>query len=171
LFYPISNIVIEKTQIDETIQQSIQEKFITDAQVEEVEAQDIKNPSKVITNYIEQSMNDVKNTGINSIAFNLSRTIVRIGVAIILFVIAKILLYFFRKFAEKIAELPIIKQFNKSGGTIYGVLKGLIIVYIILGGISLIAPMISQTTVFEQINKSYIGSFMYNYNILLMLIF
>ena len=165
LFYPISQFVIQNTQIDETIQKSIQENFVSKTEQEEKE--DTQNPSKIITDYIEEEANE----GINVVALSLSQTIVRIGVAIVLFVVVRIILIFFKKFAEIIGELPIVKQFNKSGGIIYGALKGLFIVYFILAILSLIAPMISGTAFFEQIKQSYIGSFMYNYNILLMLIF
>lgn len=165
LFYPISQFVIQNTQIDETIQKSIQDNFISKTEQEGQE--DTQNPSKIITDYIEEEANE----GINVVALSLSQTIVRIGVAIVLFVVVRIILIFFKKFAEIIGELPIVKQFNKSGGIIYGALKGLFIVYFILAILSLIAPMISGTTFFEQIKQSYIGSFMYNYNILLMLIF
>lgn len=165
LFYPISQFVIQNTQIDETIQKSIQDNFISKTEQEGQE--DTQNPSKIITDYIEEEANE----GINVVALSLSQTIVRIGVAIVLFVVVRIILIFFKKFAEIIGELPIVKQFNKSGGIIYGSLKGLFIVYFILAILSLIAPMISGTTFFEQIKQSYIGSFMYNYNILLMLIF
>ncbi len=165
LFYPISQFVIQNTQIDETIQKSIQDNFISKTEQEGQE--DTQNPSKIITDYIEEEANE----GINVVALSLSQTIVRIGVAIVLFVVVRIILIFFKKFAEIIGELPIVKQFNKSGGIIYGALKGLFIVYFILAILSLIAPMISGTAFFEQIKQSYIGSFMYNYNILLMLIF
>ena len=160
LFYPISQFVIQNTQIDETIQKSIQENFVSKTEQEEKE--DTQNPSKIITDYIEEEVNEAKNEGVNAVALSLSQVIVRIGVAILIF---------FKKFAEIIGELPIVKQFNKSGGIIYGALKGLFIVYFILAILSLIAPMISGTAFFEQIKQSYIGSFMYNYNILLMLIF
>lgn len=165
LFYPMSQFVIQNTQIDETIQKSIQDNFISKTEQEGQE--DTQNPSKIITDYIEEEANE----GINVVALSLSQTIVRIGVAIVLFIIVRIILIFFKKFAEIIGELPIVKQFNKSGGIIYGALKGLFIVYFILAILSLIAPMISGTAFFEQIKQSYIGSFMYNYNILLMLIF
>lgn len=165
LFYPMSQFVIQNTQIDETIQKSIQDNFISKTEQEGQE--DTQNPSKIITDYIEEEANE----GINVVALSLSQTIVRIGVAIVLFVVVRIILIFFKKFAEIIGELPIVKQFNKSGGIIYGALKGLFIVYFILAILSLIAPMISGTAFFEQIKQSYIGSFMYNYNILLMLIF
>lgn len=169
LFYPISQFVIQNTQIDETIQKSIQENFVSKTEQEEKE--DTQNPSKIITDYIEEEVNEAKNEGVNAVALSLSQVIVRIGVAIVLFVIVRIILIFFKKFAEIIGELPIVKQFNKSGGIIYGALKGLFIVYFILAILSLIAPMISGTAFFEQVKQSYIGSFMYNYNILLMLIF
>ena len=141
--------------------------WIMEIETKEVEKKDINNTSQIIVDYINKQTTEVKNAGIKSIAKQITETAIRVIVMIVIYIITKIILFFFRKLAEALSELPLIKQFNKLGGTIYGVLKGLLIVYVILATLSLLAPMISNGSLFEMINSSIIGSFMYNNNLLL----
>ena len=73
--------------------------------------------------------------------------------------------------AELIGNLPIIKMFNKSGGLIFGVIKGFVIAYAILAILSVLSPIISQIGIISAIQDSTLGSAMYNNNILLNLFF
>ena len=65
-----------------------------------------------------------------------------------------------------IAKLAILKQFNALGGTIYGVLEGLFIVFVGFAIVSLIAPLL-DVSILEAINSSTLGSIFYNNNIIL----
>ena len=165
---PISNWIMDNTTIAQNIEDNIVEK-LTDENVAEkkVEKEDINNTSQIVVDYINKQTTEVKNAGIRSTAKEITETGIRVVVMIALYIITRIILFFFRKLAETLAELPLIKQFNKLGGTIYGVLEGLLIVYVILAVLSLIAPMINNGSIFEMINASIIGSFMYNNNIIL----
>ena len=68
-------------------------------------------------------------------------------------------------------SLPILKQFNKAGGIIYGIIKALIIIYVILAIIFALTYITGNTVISEIISKSYITKVFYNNNILLNLIF
>lgn len=165
---PISNWIMENTTIAQNMENAIVEKFIDeDVETKEVDKEDINNTSQIVVDYINKQTTEVKNAGIKSIAKQITETAIRVVVMIAIYIVTKIILFFFRKFAEALGELPLIKQFNKLGGTIYGILEGLLIVYVILAALSLLAPMINNGSIFEMINASIIGSFMYNYNILL----
>ena len=75
---------------------------------------------------------------------------------------------FFLKFIfGAIAELPIIKQIDKLGGFIYGVIEGLLIIYIILAILSFVNVEELQLA----IKTSYLTSILYNNNLILMLFF
>ena len=127
-----------------------------------------------ITDYINQKVEDasnsVKENVINSTAKDVSQTIVRAGTWIMLFIIARIALIVLKFITALIAKLPVIKQFDKLGGIIYGLLEGLVITYLALALISFITPM-TKGNLSSDINKSYIGSSMYNNNLLLKIIF
>ena len=175
LSYPISNFIINNTEIATGLETSIQGKFVSETgepvdidQEAEIKAED--SFSQEILNSINGTANDMKNQTVQVVSHNLALLIVRAVVSIGLFIITKFILFFFRKIAETIAEIPIIKQFNKAGGIIYGVIKGLLVVYVILALASLLAPTLNNTDLIVSINKSFIGNMMYNNNILLKII-
>ena len=168
LFVPISNLIINNTQIDENLEQSIREMIIKDNNEQEE-----KMPEAIteyISNKIEQASDSAKEIVVDNTAREVSTTIIKAGTWIGLFIIARILLIVLSFITSLIAKLPVIKQFDKAGGIIYGLLEGLIIVYVILAIISFIAPMLSGNLI-DSINQSYIGNIMYNNNILLKIIF
>ena len=169
LYTPISNYIINNTQIDDMIETTIKSGIIKDD-----EEQAKEQMPTVITDYInqkvEEASNAVKENVVNSTAQEVSHTIVRAGTWIILFVIARIALIVLKYITAIIARLPVIKQFDKLGGIIYGLLEGLVITYFALALISFITPM-TRENLSDSINKSYIGSSMYNNNLLLKIIF
>lgn len=169
LYTPISNYIINNTQIDDMIETTIKSSIIKND-----EEQAKEQMPTVITDYInqkvEEASNAVKENVVNSTAQEVSHTIVRAGTWIILFVIARIALIVLKYITAIIARLPVIKQFDKLGGIIYGLLEGLVITYFALALISFITPM-TKGNLSDSINKSYIGSSMYNNNLLLKIIF
>lgn len=170
LFIPVSTVIINNTQVDENIETSIREMIIQ----EEQEENNDENMPEAITEYIgsqiEQAADDAKESIVNSTARDVAVTIVKAGTWIALFIVARILLVFLRFITSLIAKLPIIKQFDKLGGIIYGLLEGLIIVYVLLALISFVSPMLNGTLA-NAIDSSFIGSMMYNNNLLLKIIF
>ena len=168
LFIPISNLIIENTQIDENLEQSIREMIIGNEQNEE------DNMPQAITDYIGQKVegaaDDAKEAIADSTANEAAITIVKAGTWIVLFIVARILLIFLRFITSLIAKLPGIKQFDKLGGIIYGILEGLIIIYVLLAIISFVSPMLNGNLA-SAIDESYVGSMMYNNNLLLKIIF
>ena len=59
-----------------------------------------------------------------------------------------------------------IKQFNEAGGLLYGVLRGLLIIYIAMLLIGIVGQINPENSVHQNLNSSYIGKMMYNNNIL-----
>lgn len=159
MFYkPISNVVIQNTDIDESIQTTITNNILPEG-VSENDEIDLSNdlPSIILKN----SENTVK-----SIATSISTTLIETSCFLVLFIASKIILKFVTFLADLIAKLPILNQFNKLGGTLYGILEGLFIVFVGFAIISLIAPLLDPS-ILETINSSTLGTLFYNNNILL----
>ena len=167
LFVPVSNLIINNTQIDDNLEQSIREMIIGNNEEEQ------KMP-EAITDYIQQQVESASDSAKEAIADSTAQevalTIVKAGTWIALFIIARILLIFLRFITALIAKLPVIKQFDKLGGIIYGVIEGLIIIYVLLAIISFVSPM-TNGALTNAIEQSYVGSMMYNNNLLLEIIF
>ena len=157
LYKPVSNVIIDKTQIDENIENAIVEKFSSDKD-EQLKEEDMQNMSEVLVKYI-------------MVAKEISIVSINIIVALGLFILTKLILIVFKALSKVLEDLPIIKQFNKTGGVIYGLLQGLLVVFVILAIISLCASMIENFGIISSINESVIGSFLYNNNIILKILF
>jgi hypothetical protein len=120
-----------------------------------------------INKIIKESTDGIKTKTITFAAEKLSIFMVRVGTMIALYIICSIVLLFAKSVIEVIADFPFIRLINESGGIIYGVIKGFVIIYVILGIASLLSPLISQWGIIRAIQKAYFGSRLYNNNILL----
>lgn len=179
LYEPISNFVINNTNIKEKIKQSISgtiEEYVEDEENEKESEE--KDESKIISTYInsfikgeKQKIENSKRQVVESVAENVAINIIKVGVAVLVFIIAKALLLIIKIFAEGIGKLPLIKQFNEAGGLIYGILQGVLIIYIVLAVISLVSPSLNDSSLTDAINNSIVGKYLYNNNIVLKIIF
>lgn len=170
LFKPVSNFIINNTKLDENLESSIKSMFL------EVEENDTSsNMPTAMTDYInkviEDAADDAKTAVVETAARDVAISIINLGVVIVVYIIARIILIFVKGIASLITKLPVIKQFDKLGGIIFGLLKALIIIYVILAIISFVSPVITDSGVIDAINQSFIGKGMYNNNILLEIVF
>ena len=154
LYRPIGNLIINNTQIDEKLQETIQvsiENFISQ-----------ENNNQVENNLVESAKNDMLPETSRTLSVNIIYGIIMI----LLFVISKIVLICVSSLANNIAKLPLIKQFNELGGGIFGLLRGLFITYVILMLISVISMINPKSSFSKIIEQSYITRVMSTYNIL-----
>lgn len=161
LYKPISNVVIENTNIDETIQTTITSKILPEGASETTE---VELPDNLPNMILKNSQNTIQ-----SVANSFTTTLIESACFFLIFILVKIILKFVTILADWIAKLPILKQFNELGGTIYGILEGLLVVFTVFALISLAAPLI-DSSVLDAINSSFIGAFIYNNNLLLNLV-
>lgn len=155
LYQPISNLVINVTSIDEFIEDAIYEK------VNDVMKENTKE--EAVTNSIVET---AKNEMLPETARNLAINIVRGGVMILLFVAVRIALIFITAIADAIAKLPIINQLNKTSGMIYGILRGILIVYVGLLILGIPGQINPNNQINDSIDQSFLGKTMYENNIL-----
>lgn len=176
LFKPVSNFIIEKTNWDENLEQGIRDTILNNDKQEEVAAQeDNQNMPSVMLDYINKSVenagNEAKEAVVDATVRQVAIMIINAGVWFALFLIARIILIFVKGLTKIITSLPIIKQFDKLGGIIYGLVEAFIVIYALLAVLSFISPVVSGTGILDAVQKSFIGSVMYNNNLLLKLIF
>lgn len=175
LYKPVASAIIKNTNIDETMKTSIISTFNKEENKEElkeneksgIESSIIKDISKEI----ENATNEAKNTIIEKSASDITTTIINIGSAIVVYLAARLILVIINFFIKGVTQLPLIKQVDKVGGIAYGLLEGAVIIYVILGIISFINIMWPTNMVAQAINKSTIGSILYENNIILNLLF
>lgn len=173
LFKPISTLIIKNTTIDDNIRTSIVNLVQDDVEENGKISEETNLPKSMVEHInesIQNSVNETKMTVVNTVATEISTGVVNVCVAIGLFIIARIALIFVSALSSIITDLPLIKQFDKAGGLIYGLVKSLLIIFIIFAVISFISPMIESSGIIEAINKSIVGSVLYNNNLLLKII-
>lgn len=166
LYKPVSNLIINTTSIDETIENSILEKANDVMEGEEdEELSEETNPAST-EELSEEIKQEAREGLLPEAARGLSVNIVRGGVIIILYVLVRIALRFVTALANLVAKLPILKQFNKAGGAIYGALRGILIIYVCLIIISIFGQINPENDIHQNIEQSTLGKTMYENNIL-----
>lgn len=176
LYKPVTNIIINNTTWDETIENVIYEKLSATKieQGEKITKEDTDLPG-IVVNYINDGITNTVGQAQENIARviskELTQSIIQIIVLAVTFIVTRILLIFAKVILEAVSELPIVKQFNEMGGIIYGILRAAIIIFAILALASFILPMVNQMAILEWINSSILTKFLYNHNIILMLFF
>lgn len=176
LFKPVSNFVIDKTNWDENLEQGIRDTILSnDKQAEAVSQEENQNMPSVMLDYINKTVenagNEAKEAVADATARQVAIMIINAGVWFALFLVARIVLIFVKGLAKIITSLPIIKQFDKLGGIVYGLVEAFVVIYAILAVLSFISPVVSGTGILDAVQKSFIGSAMYNNNLLLKVIF
>ena len=148
VFYkPVAKLVIANTNIDETIETAITRKILPEGATETQEvdlSQDL--PSIILKNSSDT---------VQSISKSFTNTIIETASLLLIFIIVKIVLKFVTALADLIAKLPILKQFNKLGGTLYGIIEGLFIVFLGFAIISLIVFYMRQNKTTNNIYNNH----------------
>ena len=165
LYNPVANAIKDNTQIDENIKSTIVETFGQQEQTQE------ENMPKDLVQNISSEIENATSEAVNNIAQSISDTIINIGAGIVIFIVARLLLIIVSIFAKQIVKLPIIGLVDKVGGIAYGAVEGIVIIYIVLGLISLSSLIWVDNAVVTAITNSGIGSFLYNNNIILKIFF
>ncbi len=172
LFKPVSAIVTSTTQVDENIQTSIVNVFEKEEEKQNDDEEENKSPiMEYIADKAEEATEEKKKEIVNNAAKDISIKIIDVLCFIAIFIVVRLILVFIKALADLITKLPIIKQCDKIGGVIYGILQSFVIVFIALALITFISTMTNQYSVLELVNQSYIGSILNNNNILLRIIF
>ena len=176
LYIPITNLVINNTQIADGIRNTIIEKGVIKEKVENEKTEEkIEENDNVVNQYIQKYVTEPATNTANNVveetAKVVSEKVVAIGVAIGLFIVVRIGLILLKFVVEAIAKLPVIKQFNKAGGLIYGAVRGMFIIYIFLAILFFIMSINNSGMIANMINSSIISKMLYENNLILNIIF
>ena len=161
LYKPVSNIIIENTDIKDNIKSMI---INNSKENENKEGTDTNYIQKYIENTVKEVTEDAKTKATEVIAENIATKGIEILTCIILFILTRIVLVILKFLTETLANIPIVKQCNEIGGLVYGIIKGLIIIYLLLTIIFLVISINGNGLIANAIEESYITKFLYNNN-------
>ena len=155
LYRPIGNIIINTTQVDETIQATIQKN-----------AETMVNTKGFENDLTKSLVESAENGMLPEVSKELAYNIVYLGTMIVLFLVLRVCLMIVNTVANAISKLPVLDQVNKLGGAAYGVVRGIIITYAVLLIISLGIAINPTTKLAQMINDTYLAKTMMENNIL-----
>ena len=169
LYKPVSNLVMEKTGINEKIENLIIENFSAKTS----EGQEVKYVGLI--DYIEKYATDAVNKTQNEIVYETAGTlavkVTNVIVLLAIFIVVRALLLLLTFVSDMITSLPLIKQCNEVGGVVYGIIKALLIVYVILAILFFVVLVSGNTQISDIVSSSYITKFLYEHNIILNILF
>lgn len=176
LYKPVSNYIFDHTKMAQNLENAIVENLSEYLKNEEETAVSNKEEANnMLAMFMGQDMNEMVQNTTDGIVTNASKQIayriVSGAVFLILFTVIRLALYLLKNYADFLANLPFIRVINSSGGMIYGVVKGFLLVYVVFAIISFMMPMIGDTIIVQAIDEAFIGSKMFQSNIILNVIF
>lgn len=169
LYKPVSNIIINNTELDEKIKTAITENFVNEEETTE-ETED-NGFMKYIEKYVEDPVNKTKNEIVIEASGVIATKLIDIIAMVSIFIVARLVLILLTFVTDMITSLPILKQFNELGGILYGLIKALLIIYVLLAIAFFIVYTIGSTGLADAIANSFITKFFYNNNLLLSILF
>ena len=170
VFYkPVSNMIMDNTEFDEKIENVIIENGTRE--LEESDEEENKNILENMQEYVDTTVAQTQNEIVQKAAKEISVRLINILVIVGLFVATRLILIALELISDLITSIPIIKQFNELGGALYGIVRGLALIYVILAIVFLIISVSANNSVLTLIDSSIITQVMYKNNILLNIIF
>lgn len=155
IYKPVANLIINNTQLDENIKNTIIENASSFIKEDNQETNTI---TKQVT---DQVTNQVKNEILPTEAENIAKSAIYAITAIVLFIIVKIALSIIISLMDFVANLPILKQFNEIGGIAYGIVRGLLIVCICVLLMGVYTKIKPEAGLNQNIQNSYITKTLY----------
>ena len=178
VFYkPVSNIIINNTQLDEKIESAIIENGSIKIEEDEIrkdeqgEQQTNESFLENVQGYVDETITETQNELVRKAAKEISGRLINIIVIVGLFIMTRLILILLVLISDVITNIPIIKQFNKIGGILYGIIRGLLLIYVTLSIVFLVVSISGNSNILQTIESSVLTEFMYESNILLNIIF
>lgn len=165
LYKPVTNIIVENTDFDETLKNTIVETFTPEG----ADGSQVRYVG--ILSYLETELGNVVNETQNEVVYETANVmavkIINLIVFIAIFTVVRVALFALTFVADAITSLPILKQLDDVGGILYGFVKALLIIYVVLAIVSVVVSFMNNTAISELIENSYITKFFYNNNLIL----
>jgi len=176
--YPyISKFLISAMHLDKTLQGMISQnlnKIITPEQLAKpnpitdiVQSWSLPKPiEEMVMNGVAVQVGQMKQGIVESMSVSLSVVAVNIISIIAVFAIVSFVLIFARNILQGIASLPIFKQINRTGGFAFGILEGIIVIYVAFAILTIFSSSKDLQSIFATINSSLIAKQFYANNLL-----
>ncbi len=109
----------------------------------------------------------VKNDFVKTLSDAITEAVLKIASFIILLILVQILTYLVLNALNIVMKLPVLSCINGMLGMIMGAVNGLLLVYIICAGLTLLAPTETLSSIGGIVDKTLFVRYFYNNNILM----
>lgn len=116
---------------------------------------------------VDSYTSELTNAALNVISEALTRIFIDIISLIIAFIAVRIIFIIIVKFSNIFSKLPLLKEFNKILGLLFGLIKGIVVVLIILAVFTPFVSISPSGAIAEGVFNSTVGYYLYDNNILL----
>lgn len=191
LYKPVASYIKESTNVSEWLVQTILGKDNKEELESVPENDDLtlaedtsdvtkKEESTNIENALESLPQNIKEyIGVNEtinqakeqVAEKIVDAIINVMSLVLIYVIVKLALSIVCFILDKIMQIPLLKQINEAFGLMLGLLLGIIQVYTVLAVITFLSSFIQMPELIAYTKASLITSVLFEYNLLIALIF
>ncbi|MBR4110245.1 MAG: CvpA family protein [Clostridia bacterium] len=171
--------IVEEEITNDTEEIDIAEEMRSDTEeslVKEEKEDEKKKIEDVLSNLPENvkdyiDADETINKAKEHVAIKIADTIINIMSMIIIYLVAKLLLMIVCFILDGIMQIPVLKQINEIAGLVLGILLGIIQVYTTLAVITFLSSFVEMPGLIAYIKSSLITSVLFEYNLLIALIF
>ncbi len=168
--YPYVESFIKNTPVYESVYENV-EQHIAPPEVESEKISDYgAGELNLPRNFLEKMQKDAQQTKKDiavSIAEKTANTAVKIVSMLLVFILARILIFFIVQIFGLLKKLPLIGWSDKILGIIIGFVRGIIVVYLVLAVITVSAQVNSDNFAAKAVKRSEFAKIMYNDNVFL----
>ena len=167
---PTADLLCKITDIDESVYNRVIKIIpMNDADIEI----DVKTNSvpELLQNTIDNTVTDAqsginqkKNELIDSAATTMTKTIMNAIAFVGLYIIVRLILFGLKIITEIAKQQDFVEKVDRTMGFLFGLIRGILIVYVAFGVIKVCEVMIKNDTIYKNIEQSTIGSYIYNHN-------
>lgn len=108
--------------------------------------------------------------GVEQLGASLAELIANIVSVILLFIVARLALMIIYAILERVMKLPVLKQIDKFGGFVLGMVQGLLIVFVLFTVLMIFMSSPQFKGIHDAINDSIIAKYLYEHNFIVKLI-
>lgn len=191
LYKPVASYIKESTNVSEWLVQTILGKdnkeeldsvpenddltLVEDTSdiTKKEESTNIENALESLPQNIKEyiGVNETINQAKEQVAEKIVDAIINVMSLVLIYVIVKLALSIVCFILDKIMQIPLLKQINEALGLMLGLLLGIIQVYTVLAVITFLSSFIQMPELIAYIKASLITSVLFEYNLLIALIF
>ena len=167
---PVANLLSNVTQIDENVRSKVIRIVPMNDQDVEIDVntnsvpEPIQNSINATVSNATNTINEKKDEIVNSAADSITSKIMDAIAFIILFIALRIILLIINLVTQIAKQQEFIDKVDKLLGFLFGLLRGILIIYTFLGVVRVCEPIVANDYLIDNIEDSKIGSFVYEHN-------